>query len=166
MALVGTRKINNMEVEIHASVHGTWSIRMVGEEGNSGHLAMNEDLNKAINNARIAIKKRDVEIHVPFRTLAGERGIARGRHAKTRDILVTIDGQKDTMSGYSKVLKPDTPKETMDLLNELHEESKRIDRERREIMKQWEMDLSTAVTSAMDQAATEAAAKENTEVKV
>ena len=160
MALVGTRTINNIEVEIHASVHGSWSIRLPDEEGNTGHLAMNEDLNKAINNARIAIKKRDVEIHVPFRTLAGERGIARGKHAKTRDILVTIDGQKDSMSSYGKVFKPDTPKDVMTHFNELHEESKRIDRERREIMKQWEMDLNSAVTRAMDEAATEAAEKD------
>lgn len=153
--LVGTREINGKEVEIHASHHGAWSIRLVGVEGSAGHLATDTDsLDKAINKARLAIKKQEVEVAVPFKTLDGKQGIARGRHAKSRDkLLVTIGGKKESFSSYGRVLKHDTPKEVIEHLKELDDEETRIGREKREIMTKWSLKLDTAVDTAVREAA-------------
>ena len=158
MALVGTREINDIEVEVHASPTGGWAIRTPGVEGAEGFLGSDPELlDKAVNKARLEIKKRQVEIALPFKTQDGKRGIARGRRAGSTDkILVTIGGTKDSLSSYTNVLKHETPKEVVEHLQELVEEERRIGREKREIMNKWEFKLGVAVDAAVKEAAEEA----------
>lgn len=162
MALVGTREINNVEVEIHASKHGSWSISLPPEEegGNSRELAGHAtSLDAAINKARLEIKKLQVKVAVPFKNREGQRGIATGRHARSRDKLLTeIGGKKEHVSYRDQVFQADMPQSVVDHLNELEDESRKLQAEKREIIEKWKFDLSKAVDEAIAKATEEKAA--------
>jgi hypothetical protein len=160
MALLGTREINNVEVEIHASHTGSWSIYRVAEnedEKSNERFLANDDktLESAVNKARIAIKKQQVKVAIPFKTISGLRGVATGRHARSRSkILVELsDGQKDSYDSHShQILKADTPKDVLTHMKELREEEAKIKKEARELHDKWKMDLGVAVDTAVEEA--------------
>jgi hypothetical protein len=158
MSQVGTREINNVKVEVHASGEGSWSIYRIGKEPtNERHLATDPDsLEKAVNKARLKIKQQQVTVAVKFKTLDGRRGTATNRHARSHDkVLVVIEGKKDNISGYTKVLRDEMPKEEVDHLKEIQQEKRRLDKEERKIMQAWTFNLGQAVDRAIKEAAKE-----------
>jgi hypothetical protein len=154
MAVVGTREINNIECEIQASVHGSWSIYRVGEEpNNERYLATDDVLDKAVNKARIEIKKQQVKVAVPFKTMDGRRGIASGRHARSRGkILTKIGNKSEQIESRSQILKHDTPKDVIDHLKELAAEQVKLRKEERDLYNEWKLDLGNAVDAAVKEA--------------
>lgn len=160
MPILGTREINNVEVEIHASHTGSWSIYRVAENedepSNERFLANDEKtLESAVNKARIAIKKQQVKVAVPFKTISGLRGVATGRHARSRTkILVELPGgKKDQYDSHShQILKADTPKDVIEHMQELAEEERRIKKEARELHDKWKLNLGVGVDTAVEEA--------------
>jgi hypothetical protein len=159
VALVGTREINNVEVEIHASKHGSWTIQLPADEGGQHGRALgthNTSLDAAINLARAEIKRRQVKVDVPFKTREGKKGIAHSRHARSTDkILVVIDGKKDQIGWREQVFKADMPKEVLDHLHDIQDEQSKLKAEEREIVKEWNFDLSKALDEAITKKAEE-----------
>ena len=160
MALIGTRDINNVEVEIHASPHGSWSIMQPaeGEERAIPLSGAHDTLDKAITSARQEIKRRQVKVAVAFKTREGKRGIATGRHARSRDkILTEVQGKKVHYGYREQAFKPDMPNSEIDHLNELADEEAKLRKEQREIIEKWKMDLGKAVDAAINEATDESA---------
>lgn len=159
MPKVGTRDINNVTVEIHASTHGSWSIVLPAEseDGRTVPLADHAtSLDAAITKARAEIKRRQVKVHVVFKTREGKRGVAYARHARSRDkILTEIDGKKEHIEWRDLVFKADTPKEWIAHLKEIDAEIGKLQAEKREVIEKWKFDLSSAVDEAVTAAAEE-----------
>jgi hypothetical protein len=161
MSLLGTRDINNVECEVHASVHGSWTIYRVGDEpGNERFLANDEkSLDGAVNKARQEIKRQQVKVSVPFKTVKGESGIATGFHARAKHkILATMGGKKEQIEGMSQFLKYETPKDVIDHLKDLREEQAKLKVEERNLYNEWKLDLSLAVKTAINEAVEKQAA--------
>lgn len=155
MTMLGTREINNVEVEVHASIHGSWTIYKVGEgTGHERHLATDEkSLENAVNKARMEIKKQQVKVAVPFKMLDGGIGVASGRHARSHSkILAKINGKSEQIEWSTRTLKHDTPQSVIDHLHELREEQVKLQREERELYNEWKFDLSTGVDAAIKEA--------------
>src|SRR4051812_4478525 len=161
MPLVGTREINNVEVEIHANKHGSWSILLPpDEDGKSGRsLATHHvSLDAAINLARAEIKKRQVKVNVPFKTREGHKGVAHSRHARSTDkILADVQFKKQQISFREQTFKPDTPQDVFDRLDEIEEQQSTLRAEHRELVQEWGFDLN----KALDAAITKKTAEEN-----
>ena len=160
MALVGTREINNVKVEIHASPHGSWSITLpADEEGKSGRALGNHasSLDAAINAARAEIKRRQIKVAVPFKTREGKSGIAHSRHARSTDKILANVGDKKEQIGYrEQVFKPETPQSVFDHLNEIEEEQGKLRTEHRELVQKWNLDLNKELDAAITAKAEEA----------
>lgn len=153
MALVGTEQINNVDVEIHASQYGTWTIREKGVEGSEGVLGNGDTVEKAKNNARTELNKRKVKVAVNFYLANGyHHGIAHGIHGRTRKILAKVGSKAMQLDSYTGALKGDTPKDVRDHLRDIDDEISKLQREKREIVKQWNLDLSRAVDTAIKEA--------------
>lgn len=153
MTLVGTREINNVEVEIHASKHGAWSIYMPPEKEDDKlgrSLATHPSLDAAINLARAEIKKRQVKVSVPFKTSEGDYGLAHGRHARSPDkILAQVDYKKVQVGYRELVFKPDTPEHVFERIEEIDEEASELRGERSVLVKTWGFDLNKALDEAI-----------------
>jgi len=161
MALVGTREINNVKVEIHASPHGSWSILMPDEGGAGRGRTLGSHATSfegAVNAARQEIKRRAVKVSVPFKTPDGKLGIANGRHARSDKILTEIEGKKEHIGYRDQIFRHDMPEEVMDHLHELQDEQGKISAEIRSIVSEWKLDLGKAVDDAVNKKAEEAAA--------
>lgn len=160
MALVGTREINNVEVEIHASPHGSWSITLPTEEGeeraHGRQLGSGDSLDNAITKARQEIKRRQVKVSVPFKTREGKTGVAHSRHARSTDkILAEVDGKKEQIGYREQVFKIEMPDSVIEHLNELEEEAGKLHAEQRAIKQEWNFDLSKALDAAITEKAGE-----------
>jgi hypothetical protein len=158
---VGNREINNVDCEIHATATGGWTIYRAGDEPvNDRFLASDEkSFDSAVNKARMAIKKQEVKVTVPFKTMDGKQGIATGRHARSRHkILATVGGKKAQIEYSQQILKHETPKDVVDHLTELREEQAKLSAEHRTLYSKWKMDLGTAVDDAIIKAIEEQAA--------
>ena len=159
MALVGKREINNVETEVHASVHGSWSIQLpADEEGKHGRaLGTGNSLDAAVNAARQEIRKRQVKVNVPFKTREGVKGYAHSRHARSTDKILTVmeDGKKEQMGYREQVFKADMPQDVIDHLNEIDEESNKLRAEKYAIVQEWSLDLGKAVDEAITKKAEE-----------
>ena len=154
-AQVGTREINNVECEIFASDSGTWTIYRAGEgERNERYLAGGDStLDATVNKARMEIKKQQVKVAVPFKMIDGKRGVAHGRHARSRNKILTKIGNKSEQLDYhTQTLKHDTPKEVIDHMRELRVEQEKLSREHRELYNEWKIDLGNAVDAAIKEA--------------
>src|SRR5580765_3674997 len=103
MAFIGMKEINGEQYEIHAGKYGEWSIHAPKQEGDDKptiSLGAGDTLHKAVANARVAINKTKVKLKIHFITLDGERGVATGKHARTRQILTTIEGKKEHLDSW------------------------------------------------------------------
>jgi hypothetical protein len=152
MTLVGTREINNVEVEIHADKYGAWNIYLPeeGNEGGNRMLGGGQTLDSAITNARNSIKKSQVKVAVAFKTDEGKYGIATGRHARSHDKLLTeIGGKKEHIGFRDQTFKEDTPESVFARLKQIGEEESALRTERREIIQKWSLDLGKAVDTAI-----------------
>lgn len=148
---IGERKITGTTVEIHAQPHlGKWVIRLPpaskGETATT--LGYDEMLENALGQARAKLAKAKVKVEVPFVTRDGRRGSAYGRHAGNRDVLVRIDGQAERISS-ERVLKPDTPERVTARLVEIEETARAGQRERRQLEREWALDLDAVVDAAI-----------------
>ena len=148
---VGTKKINGVECEVHASAYGAWEIK----DPDGASIGRSEStLDSAVNAARVTLNKRKVKVEVPFILVAsGKRGVATGLHAGNRKVLITIDGERTQLEGYAKVLRPDTPDEKVARLGELRKIADDATRELGTIERAYHMDLRRAVDAAMTEAA-------------
>lgn len=158
MPKVGIREINNVQVEIHASPSGGWTIMQPAENEEERAMALGsgDTLDKAVTAARNEIKRRQIKVAVPFKTREGKRGVASGRHARSRDkILTEVQGEKIHIGYRETVFKPDMPKEEIEHLNELGDEEAKLRAEQREIIKKWSFDLGKAVDTAINEASEE-----------
>lgn len=159
MALVGTKEINNVKVEIHANQYGSWSILLPADEGNerTHGLVLGShatSLEAAINAARQEINRRKTKVSVPFKTREGVRGIAHSRHARSTDkILANVGDKKEQIGWRELVFKAETPKDVFDLLNDIEEEQNKLRAEQRDLIKKWSFDLNTALDEAIEEKA-------------
>ena len=156
MPKVGTRTINNVEVEIHADGRsGTWQIMLPPDEedGRAQPLGGGNTIEAAVNNARTSIKRMQTSVRVPFKNDDGDKGFATGRHARSRDkILTEIGGKKVHISYRDQTFKADTPQDVFDHLNEIETEIRKLMQEKRTLIKEWELNLGTAVDKAVEEA--------------
>ncbi len=146
---IGTQTIAGQSVEIHASTQGRWSITMPDTEDRSS-LGSGETLEAAIEQARRAIAKRKVRVEVPFITLTGDKGVATGRHAANRDILVRIGEKAERLDDYARALQPDTPAEELTKLTAAKATEKQAQREQRRIENEYKLELGRAVDAAIE----------------
>jgi hypothetical protein len=155
MAHVANRDINNVNVEIHASPYGAWTIQLPADaEGNHGSSLGSHasSLDAAINLARTEIKRRQVKVSVPFKTAEGKRGIATSRHARSTDKLLTeIEGKKEHIGWRETVFKAETPQSVIDHLKEIDDEQSKLRAERIALVNEWKFDLSKAVDAAIEE---------------
>jgi hypothetical protein len=142
---IGTQTIAGQSVEIHASTQGRWSITMPDTEDRSS-LGSGETLEAAIEQARRAIAKRKVR----FITLTGDKGVATGRHAANRDILVRIGEKAERLDDYARALQPDTPAEELTKLTAAKATEKQAQREQRRIENEYKLELGRAVDAAIE----------------
>ena len=156
MALVGMKEINGEKYEIHAGQYGEWSIKPPQQEGDDKPpvtLGAGDTLDKAVANARVAINKGKVKLKIHFITLAGERGVATGKHARTRQILTTIEGKKEHLDSWRvKVLRPDTPQSELDRLAEIAVKISKLQKEQGEIISEYSFDLTKEVDKQIAEA--------------
>lgn len=146
MALVTMREINGEEYEVHAGKYGRWSIHQQTEDDTVGSsLGEGDTLDKAVANARIQINKNKVKLNIPFITIAGERGVATGRHGRTRQVLATIEGEKTTANS-SNYLRGDMPQDEIDRLIDVQTRIGKLNAELREIINEYRFDLNAEVT--------------------
>lgn len=161
MALVGTREINNVKVEIHASPHGNWSILMpADEEGRQGRALGSHatSLDAAINLARQEINRRKTKVSVPFKTREGKAGIAHSRHARSTDkILANVGDKKEQIGWRELVFQAETPQDVFTHLDEIEAEQNKLRTEFKDLVKKWSFDLNAALDVAIE-AKTEKAA--------
>lgn len=152
MAHVGNREINGEEYEIHAGQYGIWSIQQPpGADSNKNiELGSGDTLDKAVAAARITINKNKVKLNIPFVTTDGQRGFATGKHGRTRQVLATIEGQKD--KAPHTVLRADMPQDEIDRMLEVKDRIARFNAEYREILKEWEFDLDKEVNRQITEA--------------
>lgn len=149
MALLGTDKILQQEIEIHCSQHGRFSIKTPGDNGTE--LGAGETLDSAKRAAGATIRARRVKIRVDFVTDNGERGFVYALHGRGRGYMAEIDGAKQQFDSY-KTLRGDIPQARLDELQRLKDESKRIGRSIRNIETEYRLDLRQAVDQAIDAA--------------
>ena len=154
MALVGTKELAGVPVEFHVGMSGGWAVYEPAVEGedtplHQRHIAGGDTVEKAEANARNELAKRKVKVAVNFFTEEGEPGIAHGKHARTRKLLVRINGESQQIDSYRSVLRADTPKDVVEHLAEIREEQSKLRSEEFAIKKEWKMDLSKAVDEAI-----------------
>lgn len=96
-------EVSGQVIEVAVSNGGQFSAQVGGQYIHSSTL---EELRTR---ARSAVTKTKVKLHIQYVTIAGGnlvRGEARGKHAKSGEILVTEAGQKVTKRAYSVVIHP------------------------------------------------------------
>lgn len=152
-------EINNVEVEVHVDKSGLFRIHDVREEGTETpgtSLGYADSLDVAKNKARLAIKKRQVKVRVPFKTKGGEPAFATGFHARNRTILIElVDGSKDSLSTNEEVFKPETPSAEINKYHALNHTLNETKKTLREFEKEWGIRLVYSVQRAIDEAVAE-----------
>lgn len=106
--------------------HGVFSATFQGEFFSA------ESLDRLHYQLRDALMAARVE--VPFVSPSGRKGVMRGYHGGTRELLVTWeDGEKGRFHPTSHVFRATVPQEKIDRLRVLHEQAEKASREIREI---------------------------------
>lgn len=148
---ITNKTINGVDCEVHANGSiGMWSINLEGKTLGSG-----DTLDKAIEAARLKMRKAKVSVSVPFITFAGKRGNATGIHAGTGKVLARIDGgRSEQVERYSRALRADTPAETVQRMVELQDQIDAAKREMGAIEREHKLNLGEEVQKAVDAAAT------------
>lgn len=148
MALLGTREVNGVELELHANVQGTFWLR----EPDGEEMGRGDTLDQAVQQARTEINRRKVKVEVPFVTLKGERGIATGRHGGHGKVLARVNGKATTLDTYAAVLRGDTPPEVVAEIKR-HQQAMAAARAAEfKLRQQWEIRLGHAVDKAIEEA--------------
>lgn len=150
---IGTREVSGVELELHADARtGRWSLERDGKKVGYG-----ETLDQAVAVAAAALRKERKKVSVPFVTKAGERGIAYGLHAGTRNVMVDLGGRKEQFAGIEgSVLRGDTPDNVIARMVEIQQTQRTLQQEARGIERDWSMNLRAAVEQAFEQAQREA----------
>jgi hypothetical protein len=155
MALLTTRDVTGVDVEIHVDRNGTFTAIVKGEERALQNCRADK-LEALIPKIRAALKKRKVEVEVPFRDQDGSRGVAYGRHGGNRKVLARIDGvavQFDSYGTRADLFAPDTPDEVFERLADATRRERDAKREVDEIQKAHGFNLGAAVDRAIEEAA-------------
>ncbi len=143
-------EIAGIAVEIHVSTSGGFIVTNAkGDKLGNGY-----ELDKAIAAARATLAKSKVKVSVPFRTTAGETGVATGIHAGTKNVLVRIGGES-MQADYGvlrKVLRGDTPSDVLDRLAAIVKQATSLETERPQIEREYKFDLKRAVETAIEEA--------------
>jgi len=149
MPLLGTKEILGTEVEVHADKYGTFRINDGDKVIGSG-----DTLDAAVTKARQELNKRKVKVEVHFKTRAGENGVATGFHGRNHTVLARVDGEAHAFepSSARRMFPADMPKAKLQRYLTLQEQQSTLKREINEIEREFEFDLWSAVTRAIDAA--------------
>jgi hypothetical protein len=154
MAYVGIKEINGTKYEIHAGQYGSWSIQEEATEHDGRSIGSHPDnLDKAIANARTQLAKEKVKLNIHFIDTEGQRGVAIGRHGRTREILIRVNGKAGTLKYSTPVFRPDMPQSEIDDLLKIDDKVAKLLAEKREIIQEWKFDIGDAVDKAIQEAA-------------
>lgn len=158
---VGETKILGEELEVHASAargSGSFSIQQDGTRLGEGATYA-----EAEREAKRAIKRRRVDVEVPFKLLDGRRGVARRKHAgRLGAVLVEMDGgEKETIDHRDQrtIVRDDTPDEIVAEYGRLKDEARRSERRTMEIQREYHFDLTSVVDEAVSKVLGERDAK-------
>lgn len=157
-------KLNDVEIlatpcEVHVTEDGVFSVylRNRADAEDARSLASDVTLDAAIEKAKPEVRKRKVKVAVPFVTTSGKRGVATGFHAGTGNVLVTwADGKTEQLSrrygNQPQHLRADTPPTKLTRLEQIREESEALVTEAQAIRREHQLDLLTAVETAIEEA--------------
>lgn len=149
---IGNRNIGGVDCELHAETkHGRWSVVLDETQIGTG-----DTLDKAVDQARVALRKTKVSVSVPFITFDGESGVATGLHAKNGSVLARIgNGKSEQLIGVVRMLSADTPVEKVERLAELRQQVKAANSEIQTITSEHGIELTRVVREAVTNAAKE-----------
>src|SRR4051812_7365622 len=102
MVKVGTQKILDTTVEIHADSYGRWSVMSDDKRIGSG-----ASLEAAIAQARKQLNMSRIDVSVRFYTADGKKGVATKIHAKTRNVMTRVAGKSEQLDPNTSVFSPD-----------------------------------------------------------
>lgn len=150
MSFVCTKNLGGTDVDIHAGAHGHWTIYLKGTTDGAS-LGHGPQLEGAEDEARRKIAKGKVKVNVPFYNIDGRHGIAHSIHAGNGDALVRYDGGEADRVGYGsrELVKGDTPEEVRLRIVRIDEDTSALNRERKDLMDRWSIDLRKAVNEAI-----------------
>lgn len=144
-------EIAGVSVEIDVNTGGRFAVKnSIGDTIGSDY-----NLEAAITAARAALAKSKVRVSVEFRTTAGERGVATGIHAATKNVLARIGDQSTQMTyrDLNRVLSADTPDEDLARPAKIAKSMHDLAGECRRIESKYKIDLKAAVEKAITDAA-------------
>jgi hypothetical protein len=149
MPLLGTKEILGTEVEVHADKYGTFRINDGDKVIGSG-----DTLDAAVTKARQELNKRKVKVEVHFMTRDGKRGVATGFHGRNHTVLTRVGGEAQAFEPTSarRMFPPDMPKAKIQRYLTLKEQEKQIRADINAIDREFEFDLWSATTKAIDAA--------------
>jgi hypothetical protein len=149
MVKLGTRIINGVSTEVHATNDGIFQIQIDGKTIGSG-----ETLDAAVIQARNAINRDKTTVNVEFITkTGGERGVATGFHSRNRTTMAKIAGGKGEQLDYNySAFKPDMPQDKLDRYFEIKTAMDSLRSEQRKLEDEYSINLRESVQQAITEA--------------
>jgi hypothetical protein len=146
---VGSRTINGVDTEVHASPDGMFYIQIEGKSIGSGNT-----LDAAIVEARNSINREKIKVEVPFITKSGgERGVATGFHSRNRTVMAKIaDGKGEQLDYNYRAFKANMPQDMLDRWFEVQTTLASLRAEQKSIEGQYEITLREKVQQAITEA--------------
>jgi hypothetical protein len=149
-AIVATR-VANVDVDVTVDSRGAFYVYRAQEEDE--YLAFAYNMEEAVKKAGATLSRNRTKVSVPFVTLDGDEGVATGRHARSGKVLVRVGNESASqLDAYSRVLRSDTPRETVKEIVQLREIARRAQRGAEELERRYRLNLGGAVDEAITKA--------------
>lgn len=156
---IGTKNINGVDCEVHANLHGAWSIMPEErkEDGRPQWSVKADSLDAAVGKARTEINKRRAKIDFECILVNGTPARCTGVHGGTGKALLKVDkGYRDEtmhLDTYSTVYRAETPREVIEEVREKEAEGLRLRREAETLKNRHIVRLSALIQAQQEAAA-------------